>query len=243
MAASSNQLSWLLTKRLILAEQEWADRNETDLNDYWPRQECWDAYMMRANGGVNRGWGYTHWWKMFSPRQLLIHSHILRSLMMAVESGWPLDAAEQALGAAQQYLRNQCMFAFWHRSERRAGSSNLSNDNYHPKQTTIENNLLAPLGYGNWASCRSGVIDALESVRSPWESEVAVPGRTRAERVFTGEPVVPAEVDLCMRRAQPTWANLQTPRSILLSPTHHSATTCSTATWPISSMCGCVSRC
>lgn len=30
-------------KRLIMAEREWADRNETDLNEYWPRQECWDA--------------------------------------------------------------------------------------------------------------------------------------------------------------------------------------------------------
>ena len=32
-------------KRLILAEREWADRNETDLNDYWPRQEYCHAYQ------------------------------------------------------------------------------------------------------------------------------------------------------------------------------------------------------
>jgi len=55
--------------RLIQAEREWTERKDTDLAEYWPRQECWDAYMMRANGGVNVGWGYTHWWKMFNPRR------------------------------------------------------------------------------------------------------------------------------------------------------------------------------
>src|SRR5690606_23962982 len=100
-------------RRLIMAEREWAERKEADLSEYWPRQECWDAYMMRANGGVNVGWGYTHWWKMFNPRQLLVHTQLLRAITEAPEDQWPLDVREQALGALQQYLRNQNMFVFW----------------------------------------------------------------------------------------------------------------------------------
>jgi len=68
---------------------------------------------MRANGGVNDGWGYTHWWKMFNPRQLLVHSQLIKAITEASEENWPLDVREQALGAFQQYSRNQNMFCFW----------------------------------------------------------------------------------------------------------------------------------
>ena len=69
---------------------------EGDLAEYWPRQVCWDAYMMRANGGVNDGWGYTHWWKMFNPRQLLVHTNLLKAITETSEESWPLDVREQA---------------------------------------------------------------------------------------------------------------------------------------------------
>ena len=123
-------------KRLILAEREWADRNETDLNDYWPRSEVLPAYMThKLNGGIQRDWGYTHWWKMFNPRQLLVHTQLMRAITEAPEDQWPLDVREQALGALQQYLRNQNMFCFWDHVTRYAWHRMFSNANYHPKAT------------------------------------------------------------------------------------------------------------
>lgn len=171
--------------RLEAVEREWLARKDSDLVGLWPTSECWDAYMMRANGGVNRGWGYSHWWKMFNARQLLTHALVHRHIGDA--SKWPLDVQEQGLAAASQYVRNQCMFAFWHRAND-VPVPHLSNDNYHPKQTTIENNFAGSLGYGNWRSCCRGVLAALESVRNPWES-VPVLGQSRAERVFPGDSV------------------------------------------------------
>ena len=50
---------------------------------------------------------------MFNPRQLLVHTQLMRAITEAPEDQWPLDVREQALGALQQYLRNQNMFCFW----------------------------------------------------------------------------------------------------------------------------------
>lgn len=181
------------------AEREWDDRKDVDLKSYWPREECWDAYMMRANGGVNDGWGYTHWWKMFNPRQLLVHTQLLKQLIDAPAERWPLDIREQALGAFQQYLRNHCMFAFWHRAND-VPVPHMSNDNYHPKQATIENNFAGAIGYGNWRSCARGVVAGLRSTADPWES-VPIDGETRAEKVYPGDAMSPGLAEIHSRSA------------------------------------------
>jgi adenine-specific DNA methylase len=155
-------------KRLERAEREWAERSEGDLKDFWPRQECWDAYMMRANGGVNEGWGYTHWWKMFNPRQLLVHTQLLQAITNASEEDWALDVREQLLGAFQQYLRMMCMFSFWHQTYDKLAPA-LSNANFHPKQLVVETNVVGKLGYGRWISCTETVLNALSWCHSPWE--------------------------------------------------------------------------
>jgi len=49
---------------------------------------------------------------MFNPRQLLVHTQLLKSITEASEEEWSFDVKEQAIGAFQQYLRNQSMFAF-----------------------------------------------------------------------------------------------------------------------------------
>lgn len=174
--------------RLARAEREWEQRAEADLKEYWPRSECWDAYMMRANGGVNEGWGYTHWQKMFNSRQLLGHAQILRSIGEATPSLWPLDVREQALGAFQQYLRNQNMFAFYHVG-RDCLAPALSNSNYHPKQLTVEVGVFSP-GYGPWVSTAAGIGEGLQWVLTPWEPTVASEEQAAAgRRVETGDPV------------------------------------------------------
>ena len=111
--------------------------------------------MMRANGGVNDGWGYTHWWKMFNPRQLLVHTQLLKAVTEAPEDAWPLDVREQALGAFQQYLRNQNMFSFYHIT-RDCLAPALSNSNYHPKNLTLEVSAFSD-GYGPWKTTSAGM--------------------------------------------------------------------------------------
>jgi len=184
-------------KRLAESEKEWASRMEVDLAEYWPRQICWDAYMMRANGGVNDGWGYTHWWKMFNPRQLLVHTHLLKAITEAPEDAWPLDVREQALGAFQQYLRMMCMFSFWHQTYDKLAPS-LSNANFHPKNLVVETTVFGALGYGRWPSCQETVIDALNWAKEPWELIIA--DDTVASKSVKGsplDPIIPGNEPYC----------------------------------------------
>jgi len=182
--------------RLIQAEREWTERKDTYLAEYWPRQECWDAYMMRANGGVNVGWGYTHWWKMFNPRQLLVHAQLLRVITEAPEDQWPLDVREQVLGAFQQYLRNQNMFCFWDIS-RDCMAPHLSNANYHPKALVIENCVFHSLGRGNWQSAQGAALEGITWENRPWEAAL-LPETEKAKstRVKIGDPIQPASGNL-----------------------------------------------
>lgn len=182
--------------RLAQAELEWDERKKGDLSAYWPRQECWDAYMMRANGGVNQGWGYTHWWKMFNPRQLLVHTQLLRAVTEAPDDQWPLDVREQALGAFQQYLRNQNMFCFWDIS-RDCMAPHLSNANYHPKAQVIENCAFHTLGRGNCQSAFATALEGLSWANKPWEAAL-LPASEKAKSVHVQieDPVRVGDGDL-----------------------------------------------
>ncbi len=183
-------------KRLAESEKEWASRMEVDLAEYWPRQVCWDAYMMRANGGVNDGWGYTHWWKMFNPRQLLVHTHLLKAVTEAPEDAWPLDVREQALGAFQQYLRNQNMFSFWNQTADKMEPM-MSNANYHPKMQTIENCVFPSLGRGNWQSSAAKCVEGMDWARTPWELVVTIDEKAKSEKGFPEDPLIPGNEPYC----------------------------------------------
>lgn len=157
--------------RLARVEQEWAERSESDLAEWWPREELLEAFMTHHNNGGIPNWGYTHWWKMFNPRQLLVHTQMLRAIANSSDGLWPLDVREQALGAFQQYLRMMCMFSFWHHTYDKL-APHLGNANFHPKQRVVETNVYGRLGYGKWTSCCDTVLDALNWCRSPWELAV-----------------------------------------------------------------------
>ena len=177
-------------KRLIQAEREWADRNEADLKEYWPQPELLPAYMThKLNGGIPN-WGYTHWWKMFNPRQLLVHTQLLRAITEAPENEWPLDVREQALGALQQYLRNQNLFAFWNQAADKLEPM-FSNANYHPKQQAIENCVFSELGRGNWESSGQKVVGAASWSQTPWELVIVKKdeGKAKSEKVEAGDPM------------------------------------------------------
>jgi hypothetical protein len=177
-------------KRLILAEREWADRKETDLNDYWPREEVPIGERTTKRDSIQE-WGYTHWWKMFNPRQLLVHTHLLRAITEAPDNQWPLDVREQALGTLQQYLRNQNMFCFWDKDYDKLVPM-MSNANFHPKALVVENCIFHKRGRGNFESNMAITIDGLSWVIQPWDS-VLLPEseKARSIRVEPNDPIQP----------------------------------------------------
>ena len=150
--------------RLIRAEREWAQRCEADLAPFWPRQiipntrRAWQKDCLP-------GHGFTHWSKLFNPRQLLVHASLLKVIDSLVAKGFPDDVAEQTLGAFQQYLRSQCLLAFYHRKNDQIAAA-LSNPNFNPKDLVVETCVFSPIGSGSWRSYVSNVMGGLKWVRS-----------------------------------------------------------------------------
>jgi hypothetical protein len=156
--------------------REWESRRDADLSAYWPRSEVPYGFMTHHNNGGIPNHGFTHWWTMFNPRQLLVLTQLLRAIMTSGRFSWA--ARECVLGAFQQYLRNQNLFCIWDIS-RDCMAPHFSNNNYHPKANIVENSVFSKLGRGNWQSCASGVIEGLDWCSSPWDS---IP-RTEVERI------------------------------------------------------------
>lgn len=156
------------TRRYNESLKEWETRKNVDLVGHWPTSELPYGFMTHMNNGGIPNHGYTHWWKMFNPLQLLIHTQILKAI---VSSQRDERAKECVLGGFQQYLRNQVMFTIWN-----VGADKLepmfANSNYHPKATTIENSVFSGLGRGNWTACAEGVVEGAEWAQKPWEAVV-----------------------------------------------------------------------
>jgi len=181
---------------------EWEVRKDADLKDYWPRSELPFGFMTHMNNGGIPNHGHTHWWTMFNPRQMLVHTQILKAITTL---GTYRDIErEYVLGAFQQYLRNQSLFTLWNIQGDKL-EPQFANNNYHPKSTTVENCVFAKLGRGNWASCAEGILEGRSWAIQPWEA-VSVEGLRRSdaalaskisgksEKVFPGDAVDGAEV-------------------------------------------------
>ncbi len=181
-------------KRLILLEKEWASRSKQDLDSFWPRAELWESYMThKLNGGI-ANWGYTHWWKMFNPRQLFVHANLLKAITEVPEDTWPLDVREQILAAFQQYTRNQSMFTLWNTKADQLEPM-FSNPNYHPKMTVVENTVFGKYGRGNWGACSDKCINSLDWSRNPWELFVENDGE-KSEKIFPEDHIIPSSNEL-----------------------------------------------
>ncbi|MDB6140355.1 MAG: hypothetical protein JWO94_3427 [Verrucomicrobiaceae bacterium] len=149
---------------------EWQERREGDLEKFWPRSELpSQGFMTHMNNGGIPNHGYTHWWKMFNPVQLLVHSQILKSVQKRLDAEQRAAEAEAILGAFQQYLRNQNLFTIWDIGYDKLVPM-LSNNNFHPKSTSVENNVFHSLGRGNWISCIEGVAEGMSWTQQPWET-------------------------------------------------------------------------
>jgi len=154
------------TDRYEAALNEWDERAEADLKDFWPRSELPYGFMTHMNNGGIPNHGYTHWWKMFNPLQLLVHTQLLKAITS--KSEFSEAAREAVLGAFQQYLRNQNLFTIWDKDYDKLVPM-LSNNNFHPKATTVENNVFNNLGRGNWASSSEGVCEGLAWMQEAYE--------------------------------------------------------------------------
>jgi adenine-specific DNA methylase len=182
--------------RLIRAECEWHQRRDGDLRDFWPRGELPETYMTHHANFALPKQGYTHWWKMFNTRQLLVHSQLLRAASDG--SAHAADVRHQALGAIQQYLRNQNGFVIWNIQADKVEPS-FSNPNYAPKALPVENTVFGALGRGSWVSTASGIVEGLDWSRVPWE--VAPPDHreeTGNARITLDDPVLPGADIRCM---------------------------------------------
>ena len=185
------------TSAFDAVNQEWEVRKDADLAQLWPRSELPYGFMTHMNNGGIPNHGYTHWWKMFNPRQLFVHTNLLRAIIGNERFAW--GTREFVLGAFQQYLRNQCMFAFWHiKADKLA--SHLSNNNFAPKATVVESSLFPKFGLGNWESCSRSLLNAARWSSNPNELVTTEElGRTgysvaaeisgKSEKVFCGDPI------------------------------------------------------
>ncbi len=179
------------------AAAEWEMRKNGDLAGFWPVSEVPYGFMTHMNNGGIPNHGFTHWWTMFNPRQLLINAQLLKSLLTAGDYAY--DVREFVLGAFQQYLRNQNSFCFWDVGYDKL-VPHMSNNNYHPKTNVVENSVFPNLGRGNWASCIEGILEGREWAEQPWEAvsneslkrhapHIADQVTGKSEKVFPGDAV------------------------------------------------------
>lgn len=179
---------------------EWEERKGTDLKDFWPQSEL--SLGWKTHGWAIPDHGFTHYWTMFNPRQLLVLSQLLKAIVYAGSHSW--ETREYVLGAFQQYLRNNNSFSFWNIQADKL-EPHFSNNNYHPKSLPIENNVFAPMGRGNWIASAEGVLESLEWAKKPWEivSVAALnrinPGLAdqcngKGEKVYVGDPLKGADI-------------------------------------------------
>jgi putative DNA methylase len=180
------------------ANSEWNARRTADLEPYWPKSDLPFGFMTSMNNGGLPNHGYTHWWKFFNPRQLLVHSQLLKAIAATAPDSFPWEIREYVLGAFQQYLRNQNMFSLWNLQADKLEPL-MSSNNYHPKATVAENSVFGPLGRGNWLSCTEALPETLAWSNTPWEvvsvrgsgpaGETPETATTRSERVGCNDPV------------------------------------------------------
>ena len=173
-----------LARQYDAATTEWNARKDEDLAEYWPRSEVPYGFMTGiANGDIRMGHGFTHWWTMFNPRQLLVHAQLFKAIVEIGDYDW--EVREYVLGAFQQYLRNQNLFCFWDTGYDKL-VPHMSNNNYHPKSNVVENGVFPDLGRGNWSSCGKGILQGGEWALNPWDS-VPIEALKREDPVLAGQ--------------------------------------------------------
>jgi hypothetical protein len=146
---------------------EWDERKNGDLAQFWPRSEIPYGHMTHERQPLPQH-GYRRWSDFFNPRQMLVHAIFLKTILEVGPTTHRWEAREFVLAAFQQYLRNQNMLCFWHRSHDHFAPA-LSNNNFHPKDVAVEVGVFCPVGYGPWPSTSAALHDALKWSEAPWD--------------------------------------------------------------------------
>ena len=188
------------SKQYDAAFKEWEERKNSDLKEYWPRS----AIPIGAEIGPHdvEGHHYSHWWKMFNARQLLVHTLLLKSIVTLGSYDWMVR--EYVLGAFQQYLRCNNSFSIWHVKNNQISAA-LSNSNFRPSSTNIEPSVFNPVGDGSWNSAIGGLFDAFSWKAKTWElvsaeglksldSTLAAGISGKSEKVFPKDYVGESEI-------------------------------------------------
>ena len=158
-----------LADQYSAAVKEWESRKNSDFSDFWPSSEIPYGFMTAvANGDIRLGHGYTHWWTLFNPRQLLMHANFNKTLMSASSKGYSRSAIECVIGSYMQILRYHCMFGIF-QSQYDKLIPHFSNNNFHPKSNTVEGSLFSNVGAGNFNALRNWIINGIEWAEMPWE--------------------------------------------------------------------------
>ena len=193
--------------------REWESRKDSDLASFWPRGPLF-SYKAGNDSKlyIQPDHGFTHWRMMFNPRQLLVHSQLLKAILTVGKDSYEWRVREFVLGAFQQYLRNQNLYCFWNLQADKLEPL-FSNNNYHPKSVAVENNVFAPLGRGNWISCAEGAIENLEWKNEPWEivspRQVEDESATSIEKVRRRLPETPFSLRRLFRRRLRTYPSFR----------------------------------
>jgi len=143
----------------------WEEKKNNVLKGFWPESEIVFGHQTHQRDNLPNH-GYSHWWKMFNKRQLLILSQLLKGIVNNENYTW--ETKELFLGAFQQYLRNQNTFCIWN-SQRDTPEPHFSNNNYYPKMTFVENSVFSELGRGNWNSSVRAIYKGEEWKENPYE--------------------------------------------------------------------------
>lgn len=186
------------------ARVEWEARKNGDLAGYWPESRIPEGITTTVKDVLPNGHGFTHWWTMFNPRQLLVHAQLLKAACTLGE--YSSATREVVLAGFQQYLRNQNLFCIWNLGADKL-EPHFSNNNFYPKNNVVENNVFAPYGRGNWRASVEGVIEGLEWAKHPWDtvsvanlqkldSSLSAEFSGKGEKVYPGDPTCAATIQL-----------------------------------------------
>ena len=194
-----------LARQYSAASDEWAERKDADLSKYWPRSELPYGFMTHHLQGGVPNHGFTHWWTMFSDLQKLVLSLLLKAIATAGSHSW--QTREFVLGAFDRYLQHQNLMCFWDFKQDCLAPS-MSNNNYHPKSTVVENSVFSKFGRGNWNSSADSLLQALDWKENPTElvcnerlaaknlaSRLRLTGKTT--KVVVGGNVASADIKCC----------------------------------------------
>jgi len=177
--------------------REWESRRDADLRGYWPESDIPFGHMTHQRQPLPQH-GYLRWTDMFNARQLLVHALLLKAIASVGDAKHRWETREFVLGAFQQYLRNQNMFAFWNIQADKL-EPHMSNNNYHPKHVVVENSVFGAMGRGNWLSCTEALAETLNWRESPWDvlsnewlaqqsPAIAADLTGKSEKSYVGDP-------------------------------------------------------